>query len=70
MCLDLFQNNPHWVISVYFYVSLLFSHPAIFKQTISRKLILAQRNPNNCLYIIPITGADMKPISQLPMETQ
>ena len=33
MCLV--QNNP-WVILVYFYIILLFSHYAILKQTISR----------------------------------
>ena len=49
MCLV--QNNLHWVILVYLYIILLFSHPAIFKQTISLEPILGQHNPNNWLYI-------------------
>ena len=43
------QNNPHLVIFVYLYFILLFSHPGIFKQIISLKPILDQRN--NWLYI-------------------
>ena len=49
MCLV--QNNLHRVILMYWYIILLFSHPAIFKQTITLKPILSQHNPNNWLYI-------------------
>ena len=49
MCLA--QNNLHWVILVYLYIILLFSHPAVFEQIISLKPTLSQRNPNNWLYI-------------------
>ena len=81
MCLV--QNNPHWVILVYLYIILLFSHPAIFKQIISLKPILSQHNPNNWLYIGHWSIANMlhqllyhywvptyKSISQVPMASQ
>ena len=36
---------------MYLYIILMFSHPVIFKQTISLKPILSQRNSNNWLII-------------------
>ena len=47
------------MILVYLYSMLLFYHPAIFKQTISLKPILGQRNPNNWLYIGRWSTANM-----------
>ena len=46
------ENNLHWEILVYVYITLLFSHPAIFKQIISLKPILGQHNLNNWLILV------------------
>ena len=47
---NMFGSNLPWVILVYWNIILLFSHPAILKQTISLKPILGKHNPNNWLY--------------------
>ena len=69
--------------SVLIYVILLLSHPAVFKQLILSQywpniipiigsILVAGRLPIHvcCTNIIPLLGADMKPMPILPMETQ
>ena len=47
------------MILVYWYIILLFPHPAVFKLTIILKPILGQHYPNNCLYICLWSIANM-----------
>ena len=39
------------MILMYWYIILLFSHPVVFKQTMSLKPSLSQHNPNDWFYI-------------------
>ena len=69
--MGLVQNNLHSVILVYWYIILLFSHPAIFKQTVSLGPILVQYDPNNWLYIGRwLIANTLHQYSQVPMASQ
>ena len=79
MCLV--QNNLHWVMLVYLYIILLFLHDAILSKqgvlsqywdnviSIIGSISVAGQLPICCTKIISLLGADMKPMLQLPMET-